>query len=270
VSTTSLLTPARSNPKTAKGESLPYQAAILHLAPADRSGHNTCVNASVGCKHACLNTAGHGGIGLIDDSNSVQRARIRKTRWFFEDRHAFMRQLVKDAEALVRKAGRSGKTPALRLNGTSDIGWGRVPCVRNGVTYTNMFAAFPEIIFYDYTKVPTRISGARPDNYRLTFSLSENNDVHAQQALDAGMNVAVVLNLRDSDPMPATWSGHPVIDGTTHDFRFLDAQGGYIVALRPKGRAKHDGSGFVRNVNDRIDTSRVLETAIDAEQAAAA
>lgn len=260
--TVSLLTPAASNPKTAKGESLPYQAAILHLSPADRSGHNTCSYASPGCKHACLNTAGHGGIG--GDDNAVQRARIRKTRWFFEDRAGFMAQLVADTEALVRKAARTGKRAALRLNGTSDIGWTRVPCQRNGIDYVNMFAAFPEVTFYDYTKVPSRIGATLPDNYRLTFSLSESNDAHAQRALDCGMNVAVVLNVKDSEPLPDTWSGRPVIDGTTHDFRFLDPQGGFIVALRPKGRAKHDGSGFVRNVDASIDTTRKLQLAVHA------
>jgi hypothetical protein len=256
------LTPAAHNPKTAKGESLPYQAAILHLSPADRSGYNTCPYASKGCKHACLNTAGHGGIG--GDDNSVQRARIRKTRMFFEDRAAFMTQLVADTEALVRKARKNGKRPALRLNGTSDIGWLRVPCIRHDVPYTNMMTAFPEVMFYDYTKVPSRIGGTLPTNYRLTFSLSESNDAHAQRALDAGMNVAAVLNITDHEPMPEYWSGYRVIDGTTHDFRFLDAAGPNIVALRPKGRAKHDGSGFVRNLDARIDTTRQLQLAVTA------
>src|SRR5215470_18446440 len=102
-----LLTPAASNPKTAKGHHLPYEAAILHLAPSDRSGIiNTCPYASPGCKAACLNTAGHGGIGGPD--NAVQRARIRKTEWFARDRAGFMAQLVKEIDALQGKAARRG------------------------------------------------------------------------------------------------------------------------------------------------------------------
>jgi hypothetical protein len=145
MSTPSLLTPAKSNPKTAKGENLPYYAAILHLSPSNKSGHNACVNASVGCEAACLDTAGHGGIGGPD--NAVQRARIRKTRMFFEQRHAFMAQLVTELARLQRGAEKRDVQAVARLNGTSDIGWSRVPCVKDGVTYTSVFAAFPRIIF---------------------------------------------------------------------------------------------------------------------------
>jgi hypothetical protein len=254
MSTPSLLTPAASNPKTAKGHDLPYEAAILHLAPGNLSGHEVCPYRSKGCTFACLNTAGHGGIGGPD--NSVQRARIRKTRQFFEDRPGFMHQLVDEIAKLERKAAKNGRRAAVRLNGTSDIGWLHVKCHKNGVTFPNLMLAFPKVIFYDYTKVPSRIHGWLPDNYSLTFSLSEDNDTHALDALSAGLNVAVVLNLKDSDPMPDFWDGFQVIDGTTHDFRFLDRKGGHIVGLRPKGRAKHDGSGFVRNLDGGFDLAR--------------
>src|SRR5215211_5993974 len=89
-----LLTAAASNPKTAKGSYLPYTGALLHLSPADRSGYQVCTHASDACKYACLNTAGRGGVGLVDDSNATQRARIRKTRFLFEQTDAFMAQLV--------------------------------------------------------------------------------------------------------------------------------------------------------------------------------
>jgi len=257
-----LLSPAASNAKTAKGKDLPYEAAILHLSPADRSGYMTCPYASPGCKHACLNTAGHGGIG--GDDNSVQRARIRKTRLFFEDRAEFMRLLVADIEALVRKARKTGKQPVVRLNGTSDLGWMRIPCERDGLAYANIFHAFESVWFYDYTKVPSRIGIRLPMNYKLTFSLSESNDAHAAKALASGMNVAVVIDLAESQPFPTTWSGYTLVDGTTHDFRFLDPAGPVIVGLRPKGRAKHDGSGFVRKPDARIDPSRALTLALTA------
>jgi hypothetical protein len=35
------------------------------------------------------------------------------------------------------------------------------------------------------------------------------------------------------------------VDGDVTDMRFLDPQGGYVVALYAKGKAKKDTSGFV-------------------------
>ena len=50
------------NPKILKGMKQGYMTYILHLAPADVSGYNTCPKATAGCKAACLNTAGRGGM----------------------------------------------------------------------------------------------------------------------------------------------------------------------------------------------------------------
>jgi len=50
------------NPKILKGLKSGYNTYILHLAPADLSGYNTCPKATAGCKSACLNTAGRGGM----------------------------------------------------------------------------------------------------------------------------------------------------------------------------------------------------------------
>ena len=38
------------NPKTLKGMAQGYMTYILHLAPADLSGKNTCPKATAGCK----------------------------------------------------------------------------------------------------------------------------------------------------------------------------------------------------------------------------
>ena len=62
-----------------------------------------------------------------------------------------------------------------------------------------------------------------------------------RQTLDAGINVAIVFPiLRTSDDLPQflTLQGQefPVIDGDTHDLRFLDPSG-CIVGLRYKGSA---------------------------------
>jgi hypothetical protein len=66
------------NAKTRKGEKKGFITYGLHLAPANLSGFNVCKDASAGCAAACLNTAGRGAM------SNVQRARIAKTRLFFE------------------------------------------------------------------------------------------------------------------------------------------------------------------------------------------
>lgn len=242
------------NPKTAKGEGHGYLTAILHLAPHKLAGFNVCGYASKGCAAACLNTAGRGGIGLdADGLNAIQVARIRRTRYFRADKTAFLAALVAEVERHVKSAAKHGLKSAVRLNGTSDLPWERFPVFRNGREYPNIMLAFPEAQWYDYTKWP--LAKRKPElapGYSLTFSLSEDNDERAEAALLAGFNVAAVLDVRKSGDLPASFkigdTVAPVIDGDSHDLRFLDPPGGVIVGLRAKGRAKSDDSGFTREV----------------------
>lgn len=224
------------NPKILKGTAFGYLTAILHLAPGRLSGFNVCPGASLACLDACLNTAGRGGIiKKGETTNTIQKARLRKTLAFFNETETFMLQLAKEIGNIVKLANKHGLTPAIRLNGTSDIRWENEK-VGN---FANLMEMFPNVIFYDYTKLANRRN--LPPNYRLTFSLSESNDVSAEQALAAGMNVAVVFR-----NLPPTFMGRPVIDGDVSDLRFLDPMG-VIVGLKAKGKAKKDTSGFVRN-----------------------
>lgn len=230
--------------KTSKGTKKGVLTGILYLAPHDLSGHQVCPKATEGCKAACLFYAGRGAY------TKTQMGRINKTRWFFEDRVSFMKQLVKDVEKLLRKAERENMVPALRLNGTSDLPWEKIKCVRDGVTYGSIFEAFPEVQAYDYTKIMGRHKAVSLPNYSLTFSLAENNDSDAVKALNQGYNVAVVMRVKQNEPKPSTWGGYPVIDGDVDDLRFKDSQDANIVALSPKGsKAQHDDSGFIRDIS---------------------
>jgi hypothetical protein len=238
----------RSNPKLAKGEKIGILSAVMHFAPHKLSGANVCPHATDGCAAACLNTAGRGGIGLDENGlNTIQIARIRRTRFFRSNRTAFFDMLAKEIRAHVRYAAKHGFTPAIRLNGTSDIPWEKMPYG----DYANIFAAFPNVQFYDYTKWPIRLRGTIPANYNLTFSLAEGNDSHAADALARGVNVAAVFRIPKNVDTPTRYrfrgKVYPVIDGDETDVRFADA-GGSIIALRAKGRAKSDTSGFVRDL----------------------
>jgi hypothetical protein len=221
------------NPKTIKGQKYGFMTGVLYLAPSTLSGRNTCAMADVaGCAAACLNTAGRGAF------SNVQKARIAKTDYYFSDRAGFMDNLAADIKLLTKKAAARGLVPLVRLNGTSDIKWENVP-YKN---YPNIMAAFPDIQFYDYTKIANR--DALPGNYDLTFSYSglPQYQTYVKQAIIKGMRVAVVFRSRAA--IPESFLGLECVDGDNSDIRHLDKPG-VIVALYAKGKARRDDSGFV-------------------------
>ena len=219
-----------ANPKIQKGTKMGYLSFILHLAPADLSGREVCPKRTKGCTAACLNTAGRGGMFKKGETtNMIQKARIRKTQYFFNNRAEFMADLVNDIKKAIRFAERKGLTPVFRLNGTSDLSWEKYDVVLG----FNIFELFPNVQFYDYTKVLGRKVAQYP-NYHLTFSKADGNDADVAEALLQGMSVVAVY-----DKIP---EGVPSADET--DLRFLDPKG-IMLGLKAKGRAKKDYSGFV-------------------------
>jgi len=229
------------NPKILKGTAQGYNTHILHLAPADVSGYETCPKRTAGCTAACLNTAGRGGMFKRGETtNVIQEARKRKTRLFFENRGAFMLQLYLDIKKAIKQSEKLGLIPVFRLNGTSDLAWEKYE-VQNG---KNIFQMFPNVQFYDYTKILGRKVKAIP-NYHLTFSAADGNDADVAKAIVQGYNVATVFGIKKTLPMPETYIGLPVFNGDDSDLRFLDPVG-VIVGLYAKGKAKKDTSGFVK------------------------
>lgn len=241
-----------NNAKTVKGDG-EYETAIMYLAPfkAAMMGNVCPMAVQAGCVAGCLNTAGRGRM------SNVQQARINKTKRYFADRAKFMGELVDNLARFVRYCERKGVKPAVRLNGTSDIQWEVAhPAYRDGKRYASIFEAFPEVQFYDYTKVYKRAYRQLPANYRLVLSYSAANGAYQEAvtkaARETGCNVAVVYRTkaqRDAEiSTPHGWSlglnGRQVIDGDSDDLRFLDPQG-VIVGLYAKGAAKQDTSGFV-------------------------
>jgi hypothetical protein len=233
------------NPKVLKGLKQGYNTFILHLAPANLSGYETCPKRTAGCTSACLNTAGRGGMFKKgENTNMIQQARIRKTKMFFENRQEFMAQLVKDIELGIKQSAKKDLIPVFRLNGTSDLSFEKYEVVRNGKLYRNIFSAFADVVFYDYTKVLGRKVSDIP-NYSLTFSAADGNDNDVMKAIAQGYNIATVFGLKKTEPMPETYLGLPVFNGDESDLRFLDPKG-VIVGLYAKGKAKKDESGFVK------------------------
>lgn len=225
---------AGSNAKTVKGDD-EYLTAIQYLAPFKLSGlGNVCAMAELAKCHApCLNLSGRGVF------SNIQKARIRKTKWYFQDRQGFLDQLFKDTDKFIKFCEKHGVKPAVRLNGTSDIRWEneKLP------TGKHIFDEFPDIQFYDYTKIGNRKTKTIK-NYHLTWSYSNADKKYSDMATDAkkaDMNIAVVFR---TDDFPRKFLNWKVIDGDKDDLRFLDPKKS-IVGLKAKGPAKKDTSGFV-------------------------
>jgi len=122
------------------------------------------------------------------------------------------------------------------LNGTSDIQWETIE-VECG---QNIFQMFPQVQWYDYTKIPNR-KVSHISNYHLTWSYSEANKKYADYFDAVRYNVAVVFK----NGLPKMFKGLRVIDGDKTDMRFLDGNKRVVVGLKAKGDAKTDTSGFV-------------------------
>lgn len=217
--------------KTIKGVKLGFRTGIMYLSPADQSGViNVCASASVGCKAMCLNTAGRGQMDM------VQAVRLARTLYLKTNPVQFAARLESEVERLIKAARKAGVTPAIRINGTSDL-----PSLARPLA-----EKFSDVQFYDYTKL------AQPwkrtlTNYDITFSRSEVNESLCRDALANGINVAVVFSTKKNEALPDEYLGVEVINGDEHDLRFLDRKG-VVVGLTAKGRAKKDTSGFVVRV----------------------
>ena len=221
------------NAKTVKGQKYGYMTAILYLASSNLSGFNICPQASEGCKKACLVSSGHGAF------KNVLNGRINKTRWYIQERESFLIQLKKEIIQFIKQAERKGLKPCIRLNGTSDISWEN----------TSLLSDFPNVQFYDYTKVYKRAEkyakGLLPSNYHLTYSLNEDNYDLAFNILKLGGNISAVFRKY----IPNIFKGYKVVNADLSDLRFNDPKN-VICGLIAKGKAKTDFSGFVLDNNE--------------------
>jgi len=226
----------------------------VYLAPANVSGYNVCSHSTPECRLGCLNTSGRAGIEEFAGLDKIKKARIAKTKLFFENQTFYMDWLIAEIRAKQAKAKREGFYFSVRLNATSDIDWQNVK--HYGMT---IFEIFPEISFYDYTKNASKFDNIAP-NYHLTLSYTGRNWDKCLDVLSKGHNVAMVFNVKDVADLPAMYKGYKVINGDLTDYRIDDAKG-IIVGLKWKrianrvNEAKVLNSCFVVNPTDNIDCS---------------
>jgi len=230
-----LLDTNASNTKVKKTEKKTdnVRLASLSLMP-DEIICPWCVKA--GCKNLCLQESGRGRF------DNVAQGRQRKTDYWHDDRVGFLDQLKRELRNFETLCTRTDVRPVVRLNVLSDIQWER----------HDIPQAFPNINFYDYTKLAQRLDKT-PDNYRLMFSYSGTKAYQPQvkRALKTNAPISVVFTELPTDP-EYRFLGRPVIDGDQSDLINLNA-GKVIIGLKYK-RTKASNqaieqSDFVINPN---------------------
>ena len=180
-----------------------------------------------------------------------RKARINRTKLYFQDRNLFLAKLDVEIKELKREAEKQNKKALVRLNGTSDIDW----------TSYSIFKNNPDIDFYDYTKranlykkfllcrndLEIQKAWNWPKNYHLIYSFSEKTKLSdACCFLERNGQVAIVFN-----QIPKTWNpygigkSYEVINGDKHDLRILDKTG-VVIGLKAKGPARKLVSSFVQ------------------------
>ena len=240
-----LLGEPSTNYKASKNLKLFVDSYFLSLAHSDTSGYNVCPFANrVNKKENNKNKSNCSAVCVAKNGNGnyprVKNARTRKTRLFFEDRAVFMEMLLEDIEKAIKNSEKIGHEPTFRLNAYSDILWEKIRInspgkafkkgKRNGKT---IFEIFPNVTFYDYTKIPNRKT---PKNYQLTYSFW-GNKTHYKKAIKSGLNVAMVFDTQNNKkaPLPPKFDGKKVIDGDLTDLRTRKNDGkNVIVGLRAK------------------------------------
>lgn len=234
--------------KSVKGEKYGVRTAMLGLAPhRTAGGENLCPHATEGCRAVCIH-----GQGLSRVFDSINAARLEKTRRMLADWPAFLADLERDLDKFVQDCATDGMAPMVRLNWVTDIRWelarwGRIP------------QRWPELGFYDYTKWPHNQRKV-PENYTLTFSYSEHPRSwdRALEYIRAGRSVAVVFRSKADVQrvLREGWRGFAALDGDVHDVRaWNDAP---IVALYAKGTGRKDETGFVVDLPACLPAQSIL------------
>lgn len=188
----------------------------IYFAPAKSSGYEVCRGRTKACTAACLNLSGHNRMDIHE--NMINKSRIKKTRLFIEQREFTVRWIKAEIERGQRRAIRTGHTFSVRLNNTSDISPEEFYVIENGKK-KNLLQLFPEVTFYDYTKISTRVKLIKKySNYDLTYSFNGYNTKMCETMLQNNVRVAVVFN----GVLPDEYMGRPVVNGDLYDMRYKE------------------------------------------------
>jgi hypothetical protein len=189
----------------------------IYFAPAMCSGYEACPGRTPECTAACLNLSGHNRMDI--HKNMINNSRVKKTKLFFEEREFTVRWIIQEIASAKWKAKNEGRRFSVRLNNTSDISPEEFYVINRSGQKRNLLQLFPDVQFYDYTKVASRIELIEKyHNYDITYSFNGYNEDLCKGMLRRNVRVAVVFN----GTLPKMHMGYPVINADLYDMRYID------------------------------------------------
>ena len=218
-----------------------YDTYVMYLQPADKVATETlCSFAELaGCKEPCLISSGQLGMSV------GQNAATKRTILMLLRPKLFESALLSEIDKAERKALKTGIPVLFRLNGTSDL------------DFTDIMVQRPDSMFYDYTKILSRVRKNSLSNYDLTFSgsmYSPQSKAALRKAVGAKHRIAMAYNTKGlaDDGLQIN---HSLKSFDTTDLRHLDDN--VVGTLTRKGSNKkeraHDNlepnSFFVTSAN---------------------
>jgi len=230
-----LLSKPENNFKISKNLKENYYTFSLNHAHSNISGFNVCPMANKindnesnakksNCSSVCV-----GANGFASIHSSVIESRIKKTISYFLDRKSFLNTLCYEVEKAIKQSEKKNMKPSFRLNAYSDIKLEN-DIIKDG---KNIFELFPNVDFYDYTKLINRNT---PKNYQLTYSHHNPNFKDTIKALNKGLNVAIVFEQLPKF-IKINGKNYAVLDGDKTDLRLNENYQGSncVIGLKFKG-----------------------------------
>ena len=223
----------------------------------DEQRATTCPQSAI-CESLCLGeTSGqnllYGGEGEF--RSGPRLSQFLKTEALVVNPEAFSIMLIKQIENFRNAAKKLGYQPAIRLNVTSDF---------NPKTFENIIKMFPDVMFYDYTKLDTKpiasnhhltyssTGASQIVNGEVVFNKESNWDRMVDKVLSNGKNVAMAFTSRNDMPKAIfderTGKTFQVWNGDEYDARFLDP-------------VREDGDGWIIGLTNKDNTTKPEDAA---------
>ena len=254
-----------------------FDSYLIHFMPSAQAGFITCPCASGGCASECLNTAGNmGSLG----GKTV--ARLKRTWQMAKEAPLVVERIKKEIASKLAKAENNNKKLAIRLNGTSDFDWTKYKD-KNGQTLFDIFPTVQFYDYTKVVDRVPKLQSQHPNYHlTFSRSETAKNQKEAKEMLNKGYNVAVVFgpgktggaselifkpkvnpatieDLKSKGIIPADYhyngekagqallpsifDDHKVVDGDSHDLRFLEktfGKTGLVIGLTAKGSSAYE------------------------------